>query len=200
MAEKPTKKAVDKQSPQPKSSGLIVKGLAVAVALLILISLGLTAGVYFKLIDVEKLARDLNLTQHPVVAALIPKTNFEPVEIAEDDVAAQRGNIQSLPSVSTPQSVDNNPNLIIRDELDKQVKLQRQEEAKRISKLARLYGGMKPAEAVSIMQELDNYTVLAILGKMEEEQAARILALFDAKRAARLSEDILNGQVRPPAL
>lgn len=200
MAEKPTKKLVDKQSPQPKSSSLFFKGLAVIVALLILIGTGFTAGVYLKLIDVEKLARDLNLAQYPVIAALMPKTNFEPVELAEDDVSVQPETRQSPQSVSAPQSVDDNSNLITQDDLAKQAKLKQQEDAKRISKLARLYGGMKPAEAVSIMQELNDNAVLAILGKMEEEQAAKIIALFDAKRAARLTEDMLKGQVRPLAL
>jgi flagellar motility protein MotE (MotC chaperone) len=70
----------------------------------------------------------------------------------------------------------------------------KQDEAKRISRLARLYGEMKADEAVPIINQLDDSTVLAIFGKMEDGQVAKILAQLDARRAARLTQNMLKGK------
>lgn len=192
--------ANSKQPPLSKpKSGLVMKSMAILVALLILIAIGFAVGVYLKLIDVEKLANDMNLSQYPVVGKFFPKTNFETVNIEDDTLTTQpavppkpnQAPSQSMPVAQIPQPSD--PNIITKEDLEKQAKLKQQEEAKRISKLARLYGGMKPEEATAIMKELDDATVLAIFGKMDEEQVAKILALFDPNRAARLTQDMLRG-------
>ena len=72
------------------------------------------------------------------------------------------------------------------------LKKQQQEENKRIGRLARLYGGMKPDEAVGILNRLDDAEVLAIMGKMEEDQVSKILPLFDSSRAARLTQSMMR--------
>ena len=77
-------------------------------------------------------------------------------------------------------------------EKEKMLKKQQQEENKRIGRLARLYGGMKPDEAVGILNRLDDAEVLAIMGKMEEEQVSKILPLFDSSRAARLTQSMMR--------
>lgn len=210
MAEKPkTLAAKPKQSlpePTPLASeaevpkskfNVIFKVLSVIVALCILIAIGFAGGVYLKIIDVEKISRDANLSQYPVVARFFPKTNFEPVELDEDAAQPKLPNEQQQiqpPAASvlqTPQP--SGPNIITKEELEKQAKIKQQEEAKRISKLARLYGGMKPEAAVAIMQDLDDSTVISILGKMEDEQVSKILASFDSARAARITQDMLRG-------
>lgn len=218
MAEKPKRPtatpkqpAATEQQPQaePKSRfGLIFKIMVIGLTLCILIAIGFAAGVYLKLIDVEKLAGNLNVSQYPVVGRFFPKTNFEPVELEEDKTAAQPAAPgPQAPAVQSQQSPvaastmpPASPNLITKEDLEKQAKLQQQQEAKQISKLARLYSGMKPEAAVAIMKELDDATVIAILGKMEEEQVSKILSLFDAQRAARLSEDMLKGRSQRPIL
>lgn len=219
MAEKPktpatkTKQAsivAPKTAPEAEASKSrfngIFKVLSILVALCILIAIGFVAGVYLKVIDIEKLTQDANLSQYPVVAHFFPKTNFEPVEL-EEDVATNQPIVPGdpkqaqLPATSlfpTPQLPGST--IITKEELEKQDKIKRQEEAKRISKLARLYGGMKPEAAVAIMKELDDPTVISILGKMEEEQVSKILALFDSTRAARISQDMLRGQPQVPRL
>jgi hypothetical protein len=204
MAEKPKIPIVSpNQSPQPKS-GLVIKIIAIAVALLVLIGIGFAAGIYLKLIDVEKLAGDMNLAQYPVIGGFFPKTNFETVELEDGDSSQSadlvnpKQAVKPAPILPGPQPA--NPNMITKEDLEKQAKLKQQEEAKRISKLARLYSGMKPEEAISIMKELDDPIVLSIFSKMEEEQVSKIMALFDPRRAARLTQDMIKGQQQPPNL
>ena len=217
MAEKPKAPAAKSKQPpvitqqisQASQSkfGLLFKVLVIALTLCILIAIGFAGGVYLKLIDVGKLAHDMNLSQYPVVGRFLPKTNFEPVELDEDTVTTQPVSVPPLtpnqnhqPATAAPTPQLPNANIITKEDLEKQAKLRQQEEAKRISKLARLYGGMKPDAAVGIMKELDDPTVISILGKMEEEQVSKILALFESKRAARITEDMLKGRVQPPSL
>jgi len=200
-----TTNAPEAEAPKSKIS-VVFKVLSILVALCILIAIGFAAGVYLKVIDIEKITKDANLSQYPVVARFFPKTNFEPVELEEDAAVAQRGlpgdpkQVQS-PSVSmlpTPQP--SGPTVITKEEVEKQAKIKQQEENKRISKLARLYGGMKPEAAVAIIKELDDPTVISIFGKMEEEQVSKILALIDSSRAARISQEMLRGQPQVPRL
>lgn len=58
--------------------------------------------------------------------------------------------------------------------------------------LAEYYKKMKPEAAVSIMNNLDDSTVLAILLLLDKEQASKILSLMDPQRAALLSQNILG--------
>lgn len=66
-------------------------------------------------------------------------------------------------------------------------------ERKRVSKLARLYNEMKPADAAAAMDQLDDDTCVAILQRMDEGQAAKVLAEFDPSKAARLTKIIYEG-------
>lgn len=61
-----------------------------------------------------------------------------------------------------------------------------------ISKLSQLYSGMKPQEAVAILNNLDDQTISNILKKMDENQAAMILAAMDTKRASAISKELLK--------
>ena len=205
MAEKQKKPVANPKQPPPPGSGIGLKVMVILVTLLILVTIGFAAGVYLKFIDVEKLARDMKLDQYPVIGNYLPKTNFETVELAEETIPAQQDvpvnpNQSQKPASVFPVPQVINPNLITPEDLEKQAKLRQQEENKRISKLARLYGSMKPDAATAIMKELDDATVLAIFSKMEEEQVAKILALFDSKRAASLTQDMLKGKAQLPNL
>ncbi len=205
-AEKPKKAAavesqVTSEPEVPKSKfSTIFKVLSIFLVLCILIAIGFAAGVYLKLIDVEKIARDANLAQYPVVARFLPKTNFEPVDLEEEITPTHPALLiepkQVQPPLTSllPNSQPTGPNVITKEELEKQAKIKQKEETKRVSKLARLYGGMKPEAAVAIMKDLDDPTVIAIFGKMEEEQVSKLLALFDSARAARITQDMLRGQ------
>ena len=60
-----------------------------------------------------------------------------------------------------------------------------QEEA--ASRLAKMYEAMKPQKAANILAAMDREVCLAILGRMKERQAAKVLSYMDAGLAAQLS-------------
>lgn len=68
-----------------------------------------------------------------------------------------------------------------------------------LSKTARIYSGMKPEEAVQILDNVEDDTVVELLRKMDEQQAAKILALMDSSRAAVLSRKLLLAKGKPMA-
>lgn len=198
MAEKPKgpaprdkgkEKGKEKEAPKKaKSSGILFKLILVFVLLLMLAGGGVAAGIYLGLIDLPAIAAKYKLHDLPVVGQYIPKpaTNFETVDLPPEAPAAEKPAAEAPPAPAPPAAKP--------EELKENLAKTRQEEAKRISRLARLYGEMKPDEALPILRELDDPTVLAILAKMEDGQAAKIMALFDAKRAARLTQDMLKGK------
>jgi len=177
-----------------KKSGSMFKIVLIVFILLILAATGFGVGIYLKFIDVQQLADNWKLSQYPVIGSYFspPKTNFETVELNDENPISASPN-PGVPPVASPESPLVEKKKIDDVELQKQAKLKQQEEAKRISKLARLYGGMKPDEAVAILNKMDNDTVLVILNKMEDEQVSKIMALFDAGRAATLSQNMLRG-------
>ncbi len=64
------------------------------------------------------------------------------------------------------------------------VTAQASEESK---KLAKLIGALPNAKAVSMLQEMDDKMVSAVLSQMKEPEAAKLLSGFPAKRAALIS-------------
>lgn len=182
-----------------KKLGTIFKLLLVIIILLLIAATGFAAGIYLNLIDKEGLTKSWKLNEYPIIGQYFsqPKTNFETVELEEEQsqVSPSFESKVTPPVMAIASEVPTTTRGKIDDsELQKQAKLKQQEEAKRISKLARLYGGMKPDEAVAILKELDDSSVLDILNKMEDEQASKILALFNPGRAAVLTQAMLRGK------
>lgn len=182
-----------------KKLGTIFKLLLVIIILLLIAATGFAAGIYLNLIDKEGLTKSWKLNEYPIIGQYFsqPKTNFETVELEEEQsqVSPSFESKVMPPVMAIASEVPTTTRgKIDESELQKQVKLKQQEEAKRISKLARLYGGMKPDEAVAILKELDDSSVLDILSKMEDEQASKILALFNPGRAAVLTQAMLRGK------
>ncbi|WP_051296578.1 MotE family protein [Anaeroarcus burkinensis] len=183
------------EAPVEKKSRIIfLLKLGVALLLVVLlVLLGFGVGVYFKLIDLEDLGKQYGLANVPGIGRYFeqPATNFEPVELPESVTAPALPVVQppADPALAPPQ-----PKTVPLTEAEKEkmLKKQQQEENKRIGRLARLYGGMKPDEAVGILNRLDDTEVLAIMGKMEEEQVSKILPLFDSSRAARLTQSMMR--------
>lgn len=62
-----------------------------------------------------------------------------------------------------------------------------EDEEKRWQKLATYYSSMKPDQAASILQNLDDQTVIAIFMRMKDTAVAVCLMKMDPKRAAELS-------------
>ena len=170
-----------------------MKKILIVFVLMILVACSFVVGIYMKLIDVQELAEQWKLNEYPVIGQFFsaPKTNFEPVELAP-----QSSQVTPIggPLNMTQREANMPPQKKVDDaELQKLAKAKQQEELKRISKLARLYGNMKADEAAAILNQMDDSTVLIILSKMEDEQVAKIMSIFDSKRAAALSQSMLRG-------
>lgn len=186
IAEKPKKKL-----------GFVLKMLVAAILLLLIAAVGFAAGIYLNLIDMSSMTEKWKLNEYPVIGQYFPqpKTNFETVELDEQNqekIPIENNKVVS--PVAVPELAPVLKPVIDDSELQKQAKIKQQEEAKRISKLARLYGGMKPDEAVAILNQLDDNLVLAILNKMEDEQVSKIMPLFESRRAANLTQAMYRGK------
>jgi flagellar protein FlbB len=224
MAEKNTKatpKKITNQKPipniveetvVPKKRGKVFKIILILLILLILLGLGFAVGIYLQLIDVQKSAEDMNLQDKPFIGRFFqkPKTNFDPVDLTPaQSVTPSPGNSLTAQQGAVPGAVPGQPvagqqqaGLIPNSvgttnptDLAKLAKQKQAQETKKISKLARLYGNMKPEEAVPILTQLDDATVVAVLNKMEEDQAAQVLAKFDPAKAAQISQAMLAAAV-----
>lgn len=193
-------------APKPRLWVRIIKIILLLLFILMITGAGFALGIYLKLIDVDSFADKYNLSSYPVIGKYFeknPQTNFKQVD------PNQQGDIPLIPEEPSANPVDGQTplemqNLMMPNQAvtssgmalppDKDPeKIKQKEEARRISKLARLYADMKPDEAVGIMTQLDDDTVVAILNKMEEDQAAKILSLFDNARAGRISQNMLRG-------
>ncbi|MCE5284786.1 MAG: magnesium transporter MgtE [Pelosinus sp.] len=212
-AKVPPKETVSEAPPKPKKKRfkLFFKITAILLLVLILGGVGFAAGVFFKIIDTENLGAQLKLSEYPVIGKYFtPKTNFDKIDEEMQNQTpqtepvlpvAQTPNGQQMPGmgpngqplVSANGQVTDPAKVMDAAELQKQILLKQKEDAKRIGKLGRLYGGMKPEEAVPILNQLDDATVIAIFGKMEEDQVSKILAQMDAQRAARLTNTMAVG-------
>lgn len=194
----------EKQIDKPKKKGgRIFKIILIILIVVILAATSFAVGIYLKFIDVQALAEKWKINEYPVVGKYFsePKTNFETVELEPQSPPALPINPSVpiiVPPVVTPgiqpEALLPEKRVIDDVELQKQAKIKQQEEAKRISKLARLYGTMTPEAAVAILNQMDDDTVLLILNKMDEEQVAKIMSLFDSRRAAVLSQSMLRGR------
>lgn len=182
-----------KKMPEPsKPKGSLIKKLLIVFVILLLAGVGFALGIYLKLIDLQGITGNWKLHEYPVIGQYFtpPKTNFEPVELDDtSSVPAVMPQPQPMQQPAPPPTSSLNPADIDKDKL---AKAKQQEEAKKISKLARLYENMKPDEAVPILNKMDDDTVIAILNKMDEGQVAKIMALFDPDRAARLSQTMMK--------
>lgn len=56
-----------------------------------------------------------------------------------------------------------------------------------VKRLAELYSQMKPEEACAIAQDMDDATLVQVFDGMKSRSVAKIMALMDPKRAAKLS-------------
>lgn len=184
---------------KPKKKGGIFKIILILLILLILAGTGFAAGIYLKFIDVQALGQKWKLNEYPVIGQYFsePKTNFETVELEQQSPLVTPPGLTGVLTVAPivqPEAMLPEKRVIDDAELQKQAKIKQQEEAKRISKVAKLYDAMAPEEAAPILNKMDDETVLLILSKMQGEQVAKIMPLFDARRAAILSQSMLRGR------
>jgi flagellar motility protein MotE (MotC chaperone) len=66
---------------------------------------------------------------------------------------------------------------------------------KAISKLAKMYEGMKPREAAKIAAKLDVDLLVQIIPRMKERAAAKLLAAMETSKAVRITQRL--GEAKP---
>lgn len=160
--------------------GRIGKG----ILLLILIIVGFFLGIYLQIFDSEK----MGLSNVPVIGQFFPKPAEE--STVPDDTANKQDDTAAAQKKPADQS---KPVKLTQKEIDKLTQQRQADEKKRVSKLARLYNEMKPADAARILETMDNDIVIAIFQRMDESQVSQILTEFDADRAATISNIMYVG-------
>lgn len=174
-AQKTTSRVVPKEVTVSKTpsrlkllGAFIVKKLlrlsVLLIVLLVMFAAAILGAAYFKLIDPAQLEAKLGISQYPVITRLVELSgiNKKPVTDQPDvqapsETQAQLPTAKNQPAVTpvqpqtAPQLPKSSPALtsLMPDdtELKRLEALKREEEQKRISKVARLYDGMKPEEA-----------------------------------------------------
>ena len=170
---------------QPRSKGKkIVKLLLMLFLLLVLIIGGFALGIYLRIFDTQEANEKLGLYNLPIVGQYFVKpapTKDEMEHTPVEDAKPEKGKKESKKVT------------ISKKEIEKQMKERDAQEKKRVSKLARLYNEMKPKDAAEAMDSLDDDLCIAILQRMEEGNAAKILSEFEPSKTARLTQIMYEG-------
>lgn len=167
--------------------------------LLLLVVGGFVLGIYLQIFDTKEANERLGLYRLPVVGEYFVKpaektpeemenTPLEDVKPKVDEKTAEKP--------KEKEQKQSKPVLLSKEEIEKQMKERAAAEKKRVSKLARLYNQMKPQEAASAMESMDEDLVVRILQTMDEGQAAKVMGKMEADRAAQLSQLIYEGTQR----
>jgi len=185
--------------------GKLIKLLLLLLLLVVLVIGGFAAGVYFQVIDAEEANSKYELYKLPVVGDYFVKPAGADEEAdtvkAEGTEAVSKNVPPTQPAAPQkkppePEKKESKPVVVSKEDIEKQRQEQLAAEKKRVSKLARLYGQMKPQEAAQAMDALSNEVTVAILQRMDESQAAKVLAAFDAEKAASLTQIIYEGSAQ----
>ena len=170
---------------QPNSKGKkLVKLLLMLFLLLVLIIGGFALGIYLRLFDTQEANEKLGLYNLPVVGQYFVKpapTKNEMENTPLEDVKPEKDKKESKKIT------------ISKKEIEQQMKEREAQEKKRVSKLARLYNEMKPRDAAEAMDSLDDDLCIAILQRMEEGNAAKVLSEFEPSKTARLTQIMYEG-------
>lgn len=172
------------QEPVKKQSRL--KKFGKGFLLLVLVIAGFFLGIYLQIFDSDEMNKKLGLYNMPVVGQFFAK----PVD-NESSVPDEK-DVQETDKVKK-DSEKSKPVKLTQKEIDKLTQQRQADEKKRVSKLARLYNEMKPADAAKILETMDNDIVIAIFQRMDESQVSQILTEFDPDRAATISKIMYVG-------
>ena len=174
-----------------KKGGTIFKIFPVLFLLLILIIGGFVLGIYLQLIDSKEANEKLGLYNLPVVGEYFVKPEPTAEELENKPVEDAKPVAEKEPKKEPEKK--NKQVILSKQEIEKQMREREAAEKKRVSKLARLYGQMKPQEAAEAMKDLDEDLTAAILQRMDESQAAKVLAKFEPSKAAQITDVIYAG-------
>ena len=171
---------------EKKSGGKkIFKIILMLFLLLALVIGGFALGVYLRIFDTAEMNEKLGLYKLPVVGEYFVKPAPPQEEMEEkplEDVKPK-----------TEEKKQSKKITLTKKEIEEQMKQRESAEKKRVSKLARLYNGMKPKDAAEAMDALDDDLAVNILQKMDEGTASKVLSEFEPAKAARLTQLIYEG-------
>ena len=192
---------IDKSINKKQGVSGIFSAILILFFLLLLLGIGLGLSIYLKLIDLQQIGKQYKLQDYPVIGSYFkPEANQELENSAPPVVENLPGTTDlNKTAVQQAQPAPVNPPTqyqVLPADLETEKAKKENDAAKQISKLARLYGEMKPEEAVNILNKLDDETVLKILSKMEDSQVAKILTTFDPKRSANLTQAIMSAKTK----
>lgn len=184
----------------------VLKVVGLLLLLLVLVVFGFFVGIYLRIFDVHQINETMRLYNLPVIGEYFVRPPGAPGKSAEQpegmpDAAQPEGKSSAGANGQTPAASGNapvkptesKPLLLTPAEIEKQHQEQQAAEKKRVTRLARLYGEMKPKAAADIMAALNDDVTIAILQKLDDAQAAKILAEFDPEKAARLTRVMYMG-------
>lgn len=171
-----------------------LKILLVLILILVLIVGGFALGVYLRLFDTKELNEEYKLHELPVVGEYF----VPPAENEEESSQSSSASTSTTSTATKPKKVPESVK-ITKEEIEKQQKERETAEKKRITKLARLYNDMKPADAAKVMASLDINLCIAILQRMDEGNAAKVLTEFEPDRAAQITQIMYEGAPRRAA-
>ncbi|WP_110953270.1 MotE family protein [Anaerosinus massiliensis] len=203
----------DEEFEEEEKQSLFLRITKILVAFFVILALiigGFFLGVYLRVFDVSQVNEKLGLYNYPIIGQYFEKPLNAKSETQETNNSDKPGEPIIIPDSKNKDGSNpddplklteeekkpdaSKPLVLDKAEIDKQLKIRQAEEKKRISKLARLYGAMKPEEAVPILESLDDDMIISILGKMDESQVSKLLPKFDASRSARLTRLMYNGK------
>ena len=169
-----------------------MKILFILILLLVLIAGGFALGVYLRLFDTQALNEQYGLHELPVVGEYFVPPAGEQHNAAETASSPPASAGAPASAAAAPKKAPENVK-ITKEEIEKQQKEREAAEKKRVTKLARLYNDMKAADAAKVMESLDIDLCIAILQRMDEGNAAKVMAAFEPERAAQITQIIYEG-------
>lgn len=169
-----------------------MKILFILILLLVLIAGGFALGVYLRLFDTQALNEQYGLHELPVVGEYFVPPAGEQHNAAETASSPPASAGTPASATAAPKKAPENVK-ITKEEIEKQQKEREAAEKKRVTKLARLYNDMKAADAAKVMESLDIDLCIAILQRMDEGNAAKVMAAFEPERAAQITQIIYEG-------
>lgn len=183
----------------------IITTLIVFFVLFLLMIGAAAAAIYFEVVNDEQVQwtnETVGLYKLPIVGA---GEMFEYFQVPEG-VVWPEPEPEPEPE-ETPQSAVAKVDEKKKDDKPKEVKISRKDieaqtaareaaEKKRISKLARIYDSMKPEDAAKALDGVELETIVLILQKMNEGNAAQVLAKMEPLMAAQVTQMLFEGSQR----
>ena len=176
-----------------------LKILFILILLLVLIAGGFALGVYLRLFDTQELNEEYGLHELPIIGEyFVPPAGTKEHSESSSTTSTTTASTGAAASAAAPKKPAENVK-ITKEEIEKQQKEREAAEKKRVTKLARLYNDMKPADAAKVMETLDIDLCIAILQRMDESNAAKVITAFEPSRAAEITQIIYEGTPRRAA-